>query len=115
MMSGKITITGFTRGKLLEDFFTYSKSKMSNRVISYIYFYPWSKVEAGNVTYYNSIDKFLADVSNWGLEISPYQLQELYTNKLNYCSCIPNSPSVLVRHTFNDLKESIGKYVPGIY
>ena len=115
-----------TENKLLKDFkeyllikkFSNKKGKTSQVSISgkkgqFIYFYPWSKVEPGNVEFFNNVESFLEQMKIWKVNITPSQEAVIRGSGVNYCSCIPNSPSVLVRHTFNDLKESIGKYVPG--
>ena len=108
--------------KLSEDFKDYIKEKKSRSfTTSYgyrssdytsIYFYPWSKVVGNRATYFSTIDKFVSQMSEWGIEVSEVQKELLKKNNISYCVCKPNCKELLIRDKYLDLKTALEEYSP---
>lgn len=106
--------------KLSEDFKDYIKEKKSRSfTTSYgyrrsdytsIYFYPWSKVVGNAATYFSTIDKFVSQMSEWGIEVSEVQKELLKKNNISYCVCKPNCSELLIRDKYLDLKTALEEY-----
>ena len=108
--------------KLSEDFKDYIKEKKSrsfttsygyrSRDYTSIYFYPWSKVVGNAATYFSTIDKFVSQMSEWGIEVSEVQKELLKKNNISYCVCKPNCKELLIRDKYLDLKTALEEYSP---
>ena len=109
--------------KLSEDFKNYIKEKKKKKFGSYnynyncgeytsIYFYPWSKVVGNAATYFSTIDKFVSQMREWGIEVSEVQKELLKKNNISYCVCKPNCSELLIRDKYLDLKTALEEYSP---
>lgn len=107
--------------KLSEDFKNYIKEKKKYKFGSYnyrsgeytsIYFYPWSKIVGNSATYFSTIDKFVSQMSEWGIEVSEVQKELLKKNNISYCVCKPNCSELLIRDKYIDLKSALEEYSP---
>lgn len=118
--------------KLSEDFKSYIKEKKSRAfTTSYgyrssdytsIYFYPWSKVVGNAATYFSTIDKFVSQMEEWGIEVSKVQKELLKKNNISYCVCKPNCKELLIRDKYIELRNALEEYetpspsyVPKVY
>ena len=110
--------------RLSEDFKRYIKDKNSkkNSSSSYgtyyrsgeftsIYFYPWSKVIGNSATYFSTIDKFVNQMKEWGIEVSDIQKELMKKNNISYCVCKPNSTELLIRDRYLELKDALDEYL----
>lgn len=105
---------------LSTDFKNYIKEKKSKKVYSNtcyrsgdftsIYFYPWSKIVGNTATYFNTIDKFVNQMKEWGVEVSEVQKELIKKNNISYCVCKPGSTELLIRDKYLELKDALEEY-----
>lgn len=74
-----------------------------------IYFYEWSDLNNKSIRF-DSLKEFTKFCIENKIRICDYHETMIKESYYVYCTCIPGSPALMVRKTFNELKTALAAY-----
>ena len=86
-----------------------SQSSFNKPTTHTIYFYEWSNVNGTSIVF-NSIETFKKFCSEHGIRFQDHHEMAIKDNYYVYGTCIPGTPTLMIRNHYKDLKDSLEVY-----
>jgi hypothetical protein len=74
-----------------------------------IYFYEWSNLSNKSIVF-NNVSTFKSFCSQHGVRFLEYHETTIKENNYVYATCIPGTPTLMIRNTYKELSEALEAY-----